>query len=202
MRHRGPAISRPVRRCFAGILLGVLLALVTVGNAPAVPPKYFDISDARLEIGDDSLVAKLSVGVDNLTGLYEMLKDGAAVELIITAKLERLRTLWTNVLLTEMEFFSSLQHNPLTREFSLYMPGEAKPMLDKQLERLLAATWAKLSVDFGSLRVLDGEEGATYRVTLRLTLQHAKPPPWLAKNFMLWSKNIVEPEAVVLEFNR
>lgn len=202
MRHSGHATHRFARRGFSGFLLSVLLTLVLAGIARTVPPKYFDVSDARLEVGDNTIVARLAVGVDNLTGLYEMLKDGASVELVISAKLERVRTLWPNVLLTQMELFSTLQHNPLTREFSLYMPGEAKPMLDKQLERLLAATWAKLSVNFGSLDLLDGEKGSSYRATLRLALQHAKPPPWLAKNFMFWSKDIVDPETVVIEFTR
>lgn len=202
MRHSGHATHGFARRVFSGFLLSVLLTLTLVGIARTVPPKYFDVSDARLEVGDNAIVARLAVGVDNLTGLYEMLKDGASVELVISAKLERVRTLWPNVLLTEMELFSALQHNPLTREFSLYMPGEAKPMLDKQLERLLAATWSKLSVNFGSLDLLDGEKGSSYRATLRLALQHAKPPPWLAKNFMFWSKDIVDPETVVMEFTR
>lgn len=202
MRHSGHATHGFARRGFSGFLLSLLLTLSFAGIARTVPPKYFDVSDARLEIGDSAIVAKLAVGVDNLTGLYEMLKDGASVELVIAAKLERVRTLWPNVLLTEMELFSTLQHNPLTREFSLHMPGEAKPMLDKQLERLLAATWAKLSVPFGSPDILSGEKNSPYRVTLKLALQYAKPPPWLAKNFMFWSKNIVDPETVLIEFTR
>lgn len=202
MHHRGLATRGFVRRNFSGVLLGAILALLAAGIAQAVPPKYFDVSDAHLEISNDAITARVSVGVDNLTGLYEMLKDGATVELVITARLERVRTLWTNVLLADAQCFSTLQHNPLTREFSLYMPGEEKPTLDKQLERLLAATWARLAVDFGPPDILDGEKDSTYRVTLKLMLQHAKPPPWLAKNFMLLSKDIVDPETVVLEFTR
>ncbi len=198
-RPGGTASRRRPR--FAVLYLAALLALLAGTAAWAVPPKYFELSDVRLDLSSGDIVAKLSIDVDNLTGLYEMLKDGASVELVVTARLERLRSLWSNVTLAEVELFSSLQHNPLTREFSLYMPGESTPVLDKNLERLLDSTWHKFSVDLGPLRILDGENGSDYRVTLSLALQHAKPPPWLARNFLFWSKTILDPEKVELPFS-
>lgn len=179
----------------------IMVALLLPCAAFAVPPKYFDVENPRLETKDGTITVRLAIGVDNPTGLFEMLKDGASVELLINAKLERVRTLWTNVTLAEMDVLSSLQHNPLTREFSLYMPGGDKPLLDKNLDRLLAATWEKFVILFGPVSLLDGEEkGTEYRITLTLKLQHAKPPPWLAKGFMVWSKDILDPEKVVLDF--
>ena len=188
-------------RLLPGFALGLLCALVFALTARAVPPKYFEVESTGLSLASGDINIRLSIGVDNVTGLYEMLKDGASVELVVDARLERLRTLWSNVVLSEMELFSTLQHNPLTREFSLYMPGETKPMLDKNLDRLLAATWHKFALTFGSATILDGEKGSDYRVTLTLNLQHAKPPPWLAKDFMFWSKKIVEPEKIELPFS-
>ncbi len=216
MNLRGDALRNSLRRAprassqdlsrrwairSATLALAAVLVLHLAFPARAVPPKYFDITNARLETASGEIIARLSVTVDNVTGLYEMLKDGATVELVIRAKLERVRAFWTNVTLAERELFSTLQHNPLTREFSLFMPGEATPMLDRNLDRLLAATWHKFSLSLGSMDILDGDKGSEYRVSLTLSLQHAKPPPWLAKNFSFWSKAIVDPEMVELPFS-
>ncbi|SBW10282.1 conserved exported hypothetical protein [uncultured delta proteobacterium] len=191
---------RGLFRFLPALALGLCCAVAAVLPARAVPPKYFDVLDATIALAPEDITARLSINVDNVTGLYEMLKDGASVELLVNARLDRVRTFWTNVTLAEMELFSTLHHNPLTREFSLYMPGETKPMLDKNLDRLLAATWQKYAVHFGPISILDGEKDSEYRIVLTLNLQHAKPPPWLGKDFMLWSKKILDPETIILPF--
>jgi hypothetical protein len=181
-------------------ILGLVCALLFVLPGQGVPPKYFEVSKLRVSLDSGSIAVSLSISVDNVTGLYEMLKDGASVELAVSTKIERPRTFWTNVSLAETELLSTLQHNPLTREFALYMPGETKPLLDRNLDRLLDATWRKFTANLGPTDILDGEQGTDYRITLTLNLQHAKPPPWLAKDFVLWSKKITEQEVVVAEF--
>lgn len=196
IRTLGRALGRTLR---PGLVCAFVL-VAQVAPVRAVPPKYFDILNAALSTASNEITVNASITVDNVTGLYAMLKDGATVELLVNAKLERERTLWTNVTLAELNLVSTLQHNPLTREFVLFMPGATAPMLDKNLDRLLAATWQKYRVHFGPTAILDGENGSEYRVVLALNLQHAKPPPWLAKDFMLWSKKIVEPETITLPF--
>lgn len=194
---RGFSLTGRFAALFAAAFAVLLYSAVP---ARAVPPKYFEISNAHVIIQSGEIIAKMSIEVDNPTGLFEMLKDGASIEMEITAKLERLRTLWTNVPLMETEFIFMLQHNPLTREFSLYLPGKGKPLLDRNLERLLAATWHKFSATVGTTDLLDGDKDSEYRVTLTLSLQHAKPPPWLVRNSMFWSKKILSPETVELPF--
>lgn len=182
-------------------LIGFFCALLAPFPAHAVPPKYILVANPRIEILNNDIKAFLNIDFDNVTGLYEMLKDGAAVDLVVGAKIERVRIFWTNALIMEEQFVSSLEHNPLTREISLFMPGETNPLLDKNLDRLLAATWNKLELNLGPLSLLDGNDKDTeFRVTLTLSLQHAKVPPWLAKNFMFWSKNVTETETVKLYF--
>ncbi|MDR3073799.1 MAG: DUF4390 domain-containing protein [Deltaproteobacteria bacterium] len=206
MAERIRAIGGRRRETMLRFLRGALFALFLAPcaapfSATAVPPKYFMLDAPRVAVEDGIITARLGIGLDNLAGLFAMLKDGASVELLVGAKLERARLFWKNVVIAEVELVSSLQHNPLTREFSLYLPGETKPLLDKNLDRLLAATWRKFSVRFGPTGILKNEEKDTeYRVVLTLSLQHAKPPPWLIKNFMVWSRDIVDPETIILPF--
>ena len=203
--HAQNAFLWGVSRRWAASLTTLVLTAALVFHlafcAQAVPPKYFDITNARLETASGKITAKLSITVDNVTGLYEMLKDGATVVLVVQSKLQRVRSFWANATLAEMDATSTLQHNPLTREFSLHMPGENQPMLDKNLDRLLTATWHKFSMPLGAMDLLDGDKDSEYQVSLTLSLQHAKSPPWLAKNFMLWSKDIVDPETIILPFS-
>ena len=183
------------------LLAAMLFAILAPGLSLAVPPKYFAITEPRLDTGSGSIIVKLGIGCDNVLGLFEMLKDGASVELIIDARIERLRSWWTNVTVVEQRLVSSLQHNPLTREFAMLMPGGAQPLLDKNLDRLLDATWSKFSINFGPLSVLDGEDaGAQYQIVLALRMEHAKVPPWLEKNFAFWSRNVLDPEVVTVPF--
>lgn len=187
------------RTILAAALFALLAPCLTPCAALAVPPKYFVITEPRIETASGIITVKLGISCDNVLGLFEMLKDGASVELVVNARIERVRTLWTNVTVVERELVSSLQHNPLTREFALQMPGEAQPLLDKNLMRLLRATWSKFEIRLGPLALLDGEEkDAEYRIILDLALRHAKVPPWLEKNFMFWSKNVLDPETVTL----
>ena len=186
----------------AVLLLAALFALLAVEVAHAVPPKYFELTSPSLAVSSGSIIAKADISVDNLRGLFDMLKDGAAIELKVKATFVRERTLWANVAISEKELVYVLRHNPLTREFAMFVPGRPQPMLDKNLNRLLKATWSKFQVDFGPLSMLEKQEDPVrYKAVLVMTLQHAEVPPWLAKQFVLWSKNIVEPETVTLPFS-
>lgn len=195
------AASRLFRAALVAAFLCVVCFWATLPplRAFAVPPKYFILDNPRVEIASGDIRVLVGVDFDNITGLFEMLKDGAAVELVASVVVERVRVFWTNVLVSEAEFVSPLEHNPLTREFSIQMPGMDKPLLDKRLDRLLAATWKKLEMDLGPLSQLEKKD-TEYRVTLALALRHAKVPPWLARNFMFWSRNVTETETVKLYF--
>ena len=188
--------------CYCKVLvLALALSLFAAGYASAVPPKYFELSSPSISASTGAIIAKVSISVDNLRGLFDMLKDGATLELRINAAFERVRTLWTNVTIYEKEYVYILRHNPLTREFAMFVPNEPQPLLDKNLNRLLFATWSKFQVDFGPPSLLENPGSDTeYKALLAITLQHVDVPPWLAKNFVLWSKNVVAPETVTLPF--
>lgn len=181
------------------VLAGTLFALLAPCLALAVPPRYFVITEPRIETASGVITVKLGISCDNALGLFEMLKDGASLELAVSTRIERVRGWWTNETVLERELVSSLRHNPLTREFALQMPGEAQPLLDKNLLRLLQATWSKFEIRLAPLTILDGEEkDSEYKIILDLTLRHAKVPPWLEKNFMFWSRNVLDPETITL----
>ncbi len=183
----------------AAVLLPLLLFCAP---ARALPPQHLVIQAPLVETRTGNILVKLGITVDNVSGLYEMLKDGASFQLVVDVKLERVRSLWTNVLLSEKKLVSVLRHNPLTREFMLFLPGVDKPLLDKNLERLLAATWHKFQADAGPVDLLrQAEPGAAYQIQLEVSLRHAEVPPWLAKNYVLWSWNVVDPVTIKLPFH-
>ncbi len=195
-----PRRSRPNRA--AAFLACLMLCLLAPLAALALPPEHFVTRNLGMDMRTGTITVRVGVSVDNEQGLYDMLKDGASVQLTATVKLERLRTLWSNVPLAEQVYTSILRHNPLTREFLLYMPGEAKPVADRDLSRLLAATWYKLSFPVGPVDLLrQAEPGSGYRISLDLSLQHTEVPPWLARAFVFWSKNVVEPVTLTIPFS-
>ncbi len=197
-----PETARIYSRLYRALLSAGILLLLSWHHAFALPPQHFVIQPPAIETRTGSIVVRLGISVDNVDGLYEMLKDGASFQLVVDAKLERVRTFWTNVLLSEKQQVSILRHNPLTREFMLYMPGEEKPLLDKNLERLLAATWHKYQVNVGPVGLLrQAEAGSAYQILLNIALRHAEVPPWLAKNYVLWSWNVVDPVNITLPFH-
>lgn len=180
-----------------------LFILLCCAPARAAAPKYFSLGEPLLSVEDGGVTLSLSIGVDSTEGLRDMLRDGAIMELAVKTAIVRPRTLLPNVAIRESVFTSLLRYNPLTREFSLTMPGADQAILDKNLGRLLEATWKKFTVFLGEPAMFQGEEpGSAYRLVLDFSLRHTEVPPWLAKAFIFWSWDVVEPERLTLSFTR
>lgn len=198
---RAPESWRRYKRA-AAILAVALWCLTAPVSGWTMPPEHFVTKGLTMETRTGTIVVRVGISVDNEAGLHDMLKDGASVQLTAELQLERLRSLWTNVTLAEQTYTSMLRHNPLTREFLLYMPGETTPVADRNLSRLLAATWHKLSFPLGPVDLLrQAEAGSQYRISVYLTLRHTEVPPWLAKAFVFWSKEVVEPVTLAIPFS-
>jgi hypothetical protein len=183
------------------LLCLLCLILPTPFQARAETPRSFVLNAPVLETDSGDVIIRLGVSVDSLEGLRDMLKDGAIMELAIKARLARTRTFLPNVTLSEVELASPLRHNPLTREYSLTMPGAGQAIVDKNLPRLLAATWQKIAFSMGSVSLFqEADAGSEYRITLTLSLRHTEVPPWLAKAFIFWSWDVVDPETLTITF--
>jgi len=140
------------------------------------------------------LTLKLAITVDNEEGLLELLKDGAVLELAISAVVERERTLWTNAEAAKVEFPAILRHDPLSRDFVALVPtpqGE-KEIRDRNLSRLLQASWRRISLPVVPLaELLRDEPAESYLVLLTIALRHTEVPPWLEKSSVFWSPEVV-----------
>ncbi len=180
----------------------IALALVqAVQLVQAAAPQRFALHGPRMDTETGDILVRLGVDVDTTDGLGDMLRDGAIMELTIEARLERVRTLWANATLSEKTLTALLRHNPLTREFSLTMPGDDTYIVDKNLHRLFAATWHKIVFSLGSLTLLqEAAPESAYRIDLTISLRHAEVPPWMAKTFLFWSWDVVEPVSIVIPF--
>ena len=205
--HTPAADAGRPRKGPAAFLLCCGLALLLAGlpvrlqPARAATPEHFIVKNSSIDAKNGSLVISLGLDVENTQKLHDMLKNGAAMLLAANVKLERLRALWTNETIREQSFVSHLRHNPLTREFLITMPGGEKHLADRNLERLLAATWHNLSLHIGSRDMLLRYGGNTkYRITLDLSLRHTEIPPWLAKTLIFRSWDIAEPITLTIPF--
>ena len=140
------------------------------------------------------VLLRLALTVDNEEGLFVLLKDGAVLELAISALVERERMLWRNAKAAKVEFSSILRHDPLSRDFVILVPtpdGE-KEVRDRNLNRLLQASWRQLSLPVISLEdMLRKEPAETYQVLLTIALRHTEVPPWLEKSSLFWSSEVV-----------
>jgi hypothetical protein len=189
------------------VLLGfaaVILCLVCAWQAAfAVPPQKFVINGPETVVAGDALSVSLSVSVDNEDGLRDMLRDGAVLALTIAVELERHRTWWTNETVLSKEFVSTIWHDPLTRDFTINLPGPDgdRQSRDKNLTRLLHATWRLLSVPVISLNKIPPEgPDAEYSILLGISLQHTEIPPWLKQSTVFWSSNVVPSVRFTLPF--
>ena len=79
--------------------------------------------------------------------------------------------------------------------------GEEKTLRDKNLTRLLHASWRKLSLYVAPLRTLRAEgSGEEFVIACEVSLQHTEVPPWLEKSSIFWSSDVVPPEKRELPF--
>ncbi|MGJ3523285.1 DUF4390 domain-containing protein [Nitratidesulfovibrio sp. D1] len=181
------------------LLILFALFLLSVANpAQAAPPRQFVLDTFAIETRDDTLVLRLGVGVDDPDGLRDLLKDGAEMELRGTATLTRRRGVLPDVTLAEKVFACVLRHDTLTREFELRLEGRESPWRDKNLARLLEATWKRLVLPLAPISTL--EKGEPHRVSLALSLRHTDVPPWLSRTLFFWSWEVVPDATFTQDF--
>jgi len=171
----------------------LLLVLCRPPDALALPPQEIIMDPPVALVESGMLTLKLAITVDNEEGLLELLKDGAVLELAISAVVERERTLWVNAEAAKVEFPTILRHDPLSRDFVALVPGPdgEKEIRDRNLSRLLQASWRRISLPVVPLaELLRAEPAESYLVLLTITLRHTEMPPWL-KSSLFWSPEVV-----------
>jgi len=177
-----------------GAALGLLFVLSFAPGAYALPPREI-IMDPPVAVVENGVVTlRLALTVDSEEGLLALLKDGAVLELAISTVVARERTWWRNAKAATVIFPSILRHDPLSRDFVALVPtpdGE-REVRDRNLIRLLQASWGRLALPVIPLEVLLREEpAASYLVLLTITLRHIEVPPWLERASLFWSPEVL-----------
>jgi hypothetical protein len=193
-------LAFPATLLFWGMLCAVALFGFAL-SAYALPPQAFVVESPRAEATDGTVRVSLAVSVDNEDGLRDMLKDGAVLALSIGIALERDRAWWMNETVFNKDFVSTIGHDPLTRDFVLTLPSPDgdRASRDKNLTRLLHATWRKISVPV--IKITSIPERAAddvYSIVLTISLQHTEVPPWLRQNTVFWSSDVVPSKTITL----
>jgi len=178
----------------AYVFLGLLFALCFAPLAHALPPREIIMDPPAATVENGMVTLRLALTVDNEEGLLELLKNGAVLELAIGAVVARERAVLRNVKAAAVEFSSILRHDPLSRDFVARVPtpdGE-KEVRDRNLSRLLQASWSRLALPVIPLTdLLQKEPAASYLVLLTISLRHIEVPPWLEKTSLFWSPEVV-----------
>lgn len=184
-------LTSGVRAC---ALLCACVSLFFSSVAAALPPQELIMDPPAAVVEKGMLTLKLALTVDNEEGLLALLKDGAVLELAVSAGIERERAFWRNAALAGAEFSSILRHDPLSRDFVVLVPtpeGE-KEIRDRSLTRLLQASWRRLSLPVVPFADMPQDEpAAPYLVRIVISLRHTDVPPWLEKSSVFWSAELV-----------
>jgi hypothetical protein len=185
------------------VFLCALFWLSACLPALAVAPQRLLLEPPETVIDGGTVRLALSLTVDDEDGLRDLLKDGAILRLKTTVAVSRERSWWSDAEIVSREYDSILRHDPLTRDFVVTVgaPDEEKTLKDKNLTRLLHASWRRLSFPVAPLRLFAAQESAgEFLISVTLSLQHTDVPPWLEKNFIFWSADVVPRQTCTLPF--
>lgn len=180
------------------LCLGLFVAWPMPGTTATLDTDTsFSLNAFMVETTGNDVKVESELHITNGNAIRDQLRSGAQMVLACTASLVRVRTVMSNESLAEIAFSAQLRHDPLIREFILYQEG--KPLFrSKKLDELLSTFWKNETIVLPLARPL--ESGETYRISLQLTLQHSKVPPWLEKALFFWSWDVTPPLAVTQEF--
>lgn len=190
--------------CTTYVVLFMLLLLTLPSVAPAAyaatvtPLEHFTYETPQLHKKDKELYLYMPVSVNNEDSLQGILRDGATIQLKLDTTVKRQRTLWFGEKLQETSFSLILKHDLLTRNFRIIGNEGEIISQHKNLRSLLQKSWKKLDIPIISLDQLHPEE--QYSVDISLSLQHVELPPWLDKTLVFWSRDIVAPETLKLDY--
>lgn len=180
------------------VLILVLLFSFSL-TASAAPPQRLILSSLSLTHDNQATYADFSVTIDDEDGLSDMLRNGATVELSIRVHVERKRSWWGNSSVNDVQYVYTLLYQPLTRDFVLSFPESADmiPARDKNLTNLLYENWRKFHLEAVTVNQLNTQpKDREYDVEIRVSTHHKEAPPWLEKNSLFWSADIVPEERI------
>lgn len=188
--------SATVASLWARIALVCILSvsiLSGAATASATPPQRLLLQSFSVATENGEVILRAAVDIDSRSGLRNMLRDGAQMLLTCQASLDRTRTLMPAETIATIIAEVNLRHDPLTREFVLTTSPDIPPRRDRDFDRLMDSTLARLRMALCPASLLvPGEE---YTVTLKLALRHTEVPPWLAQTLFFWSWDVVPPSS-------
>ena len=163
----------------ACLILALLLFFLAEAHArSASGEERGSRTSVELKTSDGSLSNGQTPKLDLRTFTIEMLNDGV------------------QVISGESRSYQ-VRHDLLSREFILSSPGH--PIVrQKQFDTLLASAFQHL--DFLLPLQAPLVSGETYRVQLKITLEHAEVPPWLEKALFFWSWEVTPPLSFSQDF--
>ena len=182
----------------ACLILALLLFFLAEAHArSASGEERGSRTSVELKTSDGSLSNGQTPKLELRTFTIEMLNDGVHVSTGIGLENGGVRILLSNEVISGESRSYQLRHDLLSREFILSSPGH--PIVrQKQFDTLLASAFQHL--DFLLPLQAPLVSGETYRVQLKITLEHAEVPPWLEKALFFWSWEVTPPLSFSQDF--
>lgn len=184
-----------------GFLPTLLVLLLLFASALpafcAAAPKRLILFAPEARVHNNTVIVDLGVSIDSIEGLANLLRDGAVLSLDITLNIERERSWWANAEAGSKEYASVLRHDPLSRDFIVTIPNGAgfRETRDRNLPRLLKASWLKLELPLVRVEMLaDAEPAEEYLIVAGVSLHHTEVPPWIENTTLFWSSEVVPAE--------
>ena len=144
------------------------------------------------------LTALFGVTVEEKPILKGELEDGGVLVLRCEVVLSEPNAYWFDQTISEVDFESVLRFDPLTREFTMTLPGRETPLRNADLPKLLREGWETIEVGLGSWALLD--RGRKYRLTLRTSMHQQDAPQGLLRFIYFWSWEAGADNSFQLDF--
>ncbi len=187
-------------RALARLFFALALAVAALGCPVArAADGALDLGNLTLDNHAGDITVRFGVSLPDIEGLEQELAAGTTVGLKCQATIYRRKSLWADTNVAEATLVSPLRKDALANDYILEIPGDPRPLRDKNLAALLDKGWGRLAMDLGPWESL--LPGHQYRLRLEISMGRLEVPVWMRYVVFFMSFDLYKPVSYQLEFN-
>ncbi len=179
------------------LIFFILPVLLLVSNHKA-DSQSLDLSSFTVETGDNHLMARFSVDVDEFEKIKETLDNGGKMIMICAADLFRKRSVFWNKRLKSQKVEIALEKDLLKGKYVVSLPeGEIK--LKELPEEDFTSLFQDIKVELFPWKEL--ETGRNYKLSMHIRLVSRDVPKWIKRTLFFWSWDVARDIRYETEFS-